>query len=405
MFTLARVLNNIGSASSNEPIPYCLICSEVADGNHFGVAAACRACAAFFRRTVQHNKIHECGRNGQCFFLSCKFLLVGFQISPLSSDARSMCKACRYGKCLEMGMQRSSVQQRREQLGKRLNISDDRGKPVLNKLRRAYEMLILNRKHVHNRRENQAPRAIGFNELPIVFQNESTSIYQFLWEAFPEYSMLLPDTKLAFFKNFFLSFCLFESSFNGCSAKQKNVMLIPSGDYIDLAHSESFFTNDHQTFTERDNIEILAQRLKLIQSSITVPLSAENVDIYEFLALAGIILLESDSESEADFQEEAVKIKSNIIKDLLFHYQCINIYDDAAMRLGAVLSILPSIQVCCSRSNNFLIINSKDVSESQSPFSRIHGNQKYAQFVRSSQESLRHVLANFIKFICKFVSI
>ncbi|CAB05768.2 Nuclear hormone receptor family member nhr-53 [Caenorhabditis elegans] len=338
-----HLLNNFESSSSQGPPSYCLICCEVADGHHFG-AAACRACAAFFRRTVQLNKVHDCPKNGQCFILS---------------NVRNMCRACRYEKCLEVGMQRSSVQQKRDQLGRRDGLPTNREEPVLDTMRRAYEKLLVVRKKVHNRQENQLPRAISFNELQVVYQNEMTVIYQFLCEAFPEYSELLPDTKRSLFKNFFLPFTLLESSYYGYLTKQENVMLIPSGDYVDLAHLESYFNNNHHTFSQKDTISMFAQQFRMLHTSITVPLSAENVDVNEFLALAAIILWESDLEVEADrknVQEEAVKIKSAIIKDLLFHYQSINVYADVAMRLGAVLSILPSIQRASHRFHEYMEI-------------------------------------------------
>lgn len=43
----------------------CLICGHVSHGFHFGILA-CRACAAFFRRTVVENKIYKCRQKCQC---------------------------------------------------------------------------------------------------------------------------------------------------------------------------------------------------------------------------------------------------------------------------------------------------------------------------------------------------
>ncbi|EFO94795.1 CRE-NHR-53 protein [Caenorhabditis remanei] len=328
---------------------YCLICCEVADGHHFG-APACRACAAFFRRTVQLNKNHECPKNNQCFILS---------------NVRNMCRACRYDKCIDVGMKRSAVQQRRDQLGKRDEIRSTsecfsrRGEPVLDTMKRAYEKLLVVRKSVHNRVENQPPRPICFSELQQVYLKEMTVVYQFLCEAFPEYYEFLPDTKRSLFKNFFLPFTLLESSFNGHSTNKQDVMLIPSGDYIDLEHLESYFTNNHDKFSQEKTISMFAQQFQLLRTCITHPLHAENVDTYEFLALAAIILWESDLEADLDrqnAQEEAIQMRNAIIRDLLFYYQSMNIYDDVALRLGTILSILPSIQRASYRFHEYMEI-------------------------------------------------
>ncbi|KAI6234469.1 Nuclear hormone receptor family member nhr-28 [Aphelenchoides fujianensis] len=64
----------------------CSICGENADGSHFG-ANACRACAAFFRRTVAKNLKYVCRFNNACV---------------ISQSYRCMCRSCRLKKCLAM---------------------------------------------------------------------------------------------------------------------------------------------------------------------------------------------------------------------------------------------------------------------------------------------------------------
>lgn len=57
---------------------------------------SCNACAAFFRRTVACKKIYQC-HYGHC----CKLIHI---------KTRTMCKYCRYKRCLDVGMQVSEVQ-------------------------------------------------------------------------------------------------------------------------------------------------------------------------------------------------------------------------------------------------------------------------------------------------------
>lgn len=72
----------------------CLICRSKSDSAHFGVDS-CRACAAFFRRTVSLNKTYICRQsNERC---------------DVSKDAKFACRRCRYKRCLEIGMHPKNV--------------------------------------------------------------------------------------------------------------------------------------------------------------------------------------------------------------------------------------------------------------------------------------------------------
>ncbi|VDM80893.1 unnamed protein product [Strongylus vulgaris] len=67
----------------------CQICDQPGHVIHFGVLT-CRACAAFFRRTVVMNRQYTCRRANE----SCQ----------ISKDERYLCRLCRYNKCMRLGM-------------------------------------------------------------------------------------------------------------------------------------------------------------------------------------------------------------------------------------------------------------------------------------------------------------
>ncbi|KAK0393453.1 hypothetical protein QR680_000219 [Steinernema hermaphroditum] len=82
----------------------CAICeSPLAGTLHFG-ARSCKACAAFFRRTVSMNMTYKCVSStpggGPC---------------RIHHELRMICRFCRYQKCVDGGMKRELVQNRRQE--------------------------------------------------------------------------------------------------------------------------------------------------------------------------------------------------------------------------------------------------------------------------------------------------
>ncbi|CAI5453072.1 unnamed protein product [Caenorhabditis angaria] len=331
----------------------CKVCHESADGLHFG-APACRACAAFFRRTVQLNKKHSCAKNSQCYILS---------------NIRNMCRSCRYGKCLSVGMKTSAVQQKRDQLGKRealrniQNSHDDaaetpKPEPVLDRIFQAYKQLEESRKTVHNRKDNQIPKAICWEQIKDLFANEMSIVYTFLCKSFPGYATCPPDAKRAMFKNFFLPFTLIESSYLSYINDKPDIMIMPSGDFIDLLNFESYYNGEYEKFTKDQASSIFHNQFGMMKNSITFPLMAEKVDIYEFLFLISMLLLETDAEIDAGSSEAALKSRNSLIRDLLYYYTSRKVQDDPALRLGKILTLLPSIHRYSRKFQEYLEIKS-----------------------------------------------
>uniref|UniRef100_A0A0M3HZQ5 Nuclear receptor domain-containing protein n=1 Tax=Ascaris lumbricoides TaxID=6252 RepID=A0A0M3HZQ5_ASCLU len=81
----------------------CEVCDETSRGYHFG-AIVCRACAAFFRRTVALGLKYKCRFDGHCL---------------INKSVRCMCRECRYKRCLEVGMRTNAVQFNRDTIGQR----------------------------------------------------------------------------------------------------------------------------------------------------------------------------------------------------------------------------------------------------------------------------------------------
>ncbi|KAI1695977.1 ligand-binding domain of nuclear hormone receptor domain-containing protein [Ditylenchus destructor] len=87
------VINDLSSPqdrSPNDKNQICLVCSAETDdlGWHFG-QFTCRACAAFFRRTLILKLRYTCKRDQKC---------------KIEKGNRNMCRSCRFTKCLGRGM-------------------------------------------------------------------------------------------------------------------------------------------------------------------------------------------------------------------------------------------------------------------------------------------------------------
>ncbi|XP_052041311.1 steroid hormone receptor ERR2 isoform X3 [Apodemus sylvaticus] len=75
------------------PKRLCLVCGDIASGYHYGVAS-CEACKAFFKRTIQGNIEYNCPATNEC---------------EITKRRRKSCQACRFMKCLKVGMLKEGV--------------------------------------------------------------------------------------------------------------------------------------------------------------------------------------------------------------------------------------------------------------------------------------------------------
>lgn len=83
----------------NSPCP---ICGDKISGFHYGIFS-CESCKGFFKRTVQNRKNYVCLRGSQC---------------PVTIATRKKCPACRFEKCLKMGMKLEAIREDRTRGGR-----------------------------------------------------------------------------------------------------------------------------------------------------------------------------------------------------------------------------------------------------------------------------------------------
>ncbi|XP_033297305.1 nuclear hormone receptor FTZ-F1 beta [Bombus bifarius] len=80
----------------------CPICGDKISGFHYGIFS-CESCKGFFKRTVQNRKNYVCLRGAGC---------------PVTVVTRKKCPACRFEKCLSMGMKLEAIREDRTRGGR-----------------------------------------------------------------------------------------------------------------------------------------------------------------------------------------------------------------------------------------------------------------------------------------------
>ncbi|OQV20521.1 Estrogen-related receptor gamma [Hypsibius exemplaris] len=93
----------------------CLVCDDSASGYHYGVSS-CEACKAFFKRTIQGNIEYACP---------------AINICPIDKRRRKACQACRYKKCLSVGMLKEGVRLDRVRGGRQKYRRANNGDPIM----------------------------------------------------------------------------------------------------------------------------------------------------------------------------------------------------------------------------------------------------------------------------------
>lgn len=85
-----RLFEEASSGSSVAQTYVCAVCEEPARGFHFG-AFTCEGCKSFFGRTClrKNHERFECKNGGRC---------------DVVGSNRTSCKACRYRRCVSVGM-------------------------------------------------------------------------------------------------------------------------------------------------------------------------------------------------------------------------------------------------------------------------------------------------------------
>ncbi|EFP05666.1 CRE-NHR-12 protein [Caenorhabditis remanei] len=381
--------------------PNCAVCNEVGDGLHFG-AEACRACTAFFRRSVALNKKYECRAGGNC---------------AVASNIRCICRSCRFDKCISVGMNPECVQNRRdtldsgkdEPMAKSPKLSDIIMKPIaqfnspqmpqlstpssslldfsvfkdpstsnfsafspaslpglssspsletmplLERMRINYEKMENARSVIHRREgenifQQKVPRPINFRQATECTTKEVSLVADWVEWCFDDFGSLPVDQKTILFQNFFIYFCMLERAFMTVKSGKDGICVMASKDYIDYNNLEGFFEGcgSGTSGTPAD----IAKLCRLIRPSFDLQkrslinlMRIENVDNYEFFALCVMLFWDFGLEGQSDAcNEVGRRVKHRVTREMTFYLRNVKKHEEPMYRMASVVSILPSLQ-------------------------------------------------------------
>lgn len=330
----------------------CSICLENGDGFHFG-AEACKACAAFFRRSVCLNKKYQCRGDGYC---------------DVTINIRCMCRACRFAKCIEMGMNPAGVQQRQSKppsdipgpsstnpenaLMPFLPLSLQLQMPLLSKMRENYQKLenarlIIHKKEDQNLFEQKIPRAITYKESVDQGMKDVSLAADWISWCFDDFVNLGLEQKNTLFRNFYTPYYMMEGAFLSHVYNKTDGVVLPSRDYIDMNNLDTFYkeVGINQPMTKEQIDETFKPSFDMHRQCLILPMMSEQLDIFEFFALTTLLLWDSGLENITDETiETGKKIKDEVIKELGFYMKHFKKIEEPVIRVASIVNLIPAVQ-------------------------------------------------------------
>uniref|UniRef100_A0A915P2X2 Nuclear receptor n=1 Tax=Meloidogyne floridensis TaxID=298350 RepID=A0A915P2X2_9BILA len=327
--TTGNETNLISNNNQSTENKLCLICGQMSHGFHFGILA-CRACAAFFRRTVVENKNYFCRQNGQC---------------PVKKEMRNMCRACRFERCIRLGMNKEDVQMNRDPIGKRNNNSTFALLPCPVPSTSSNSIL---KRLVDGYRNFQASQ----KSLYTVMYPDSIFSGEQLTDCFPNFNSLNQELKVAALRVFSNRFTHLDQCFRSISVfpeKNDTRFVLHYGQYADTNKIEYFFGD------EQDPAQTAKLCIKTIQRCMqTVEKMKEMAtrDV-EVAAIAAIILWNELAYLDVQDSNTREIIYSELHNNLILNYGIAA----TGLRLGLLMDLIHDLNLIEREIRESCIIN------------------------------------------------
>lgn len=332
----------------NSPCP---ICGDKISGFHYGIFS-CESCKGFFKRTVQNRKNYVCLRGSSC---------------PVTIATRKKCPACRFDKCLNMGMKLEAIREDRTRGGRSTYQCSytvpaglvEQKCPELRPEPAAPTALIppllqeiMEVEHLWQYNEGEARSATASRQA----QSSSTNstdlmanlcniadhrLYKIVkWcKSLPLFKNISIDDQTSLLINAWCELLLFSCCFRSMSSPGE--IRVSLGKCISLP--------------EARNLGLGPPIERML--NFTEHLRRLRVDRYEYVAMKVIVLLSSDT---SELREpEKVRASQEKALQALQHYTLAH-YPDIPSKFGELLLRIPDLQRTCQVGKEMLSIKSKE---------------------------------------------
>lgn len=333
----------------NSPCP---ICGDKISGFHYGIFS-CESCKGFFKRTVQNRKNYVCLRGSSCL---------------VTIATRKKCPACRFDKCLHMGMKLEAIREDRTRGGRSTyqcsytvpaNLVEQKCAELRQEQSAPTSLIppllqeIMEVEHLWQYNESESRSGGGVGRSPQTGGGNSTDLMANLcniadhrlykivkWcKSLPLFKNISIDDQTSLLINAWCELLLFSCCFRSMSSPGE--IRVSLGKCISLP--------------EARNLGLGPPIERML--NFTEHLRRLRVDRYEYVAMKVIVLLSSDT---SELREpEKVRASQEKALQALQHYTLAH-YPDIPSKFGELLLRIPDLQRTCQVGKEMLSIKSKE---------------------------------------------
>ncbi|CAJ0953566.1 unnamed protein product, partial [Mesorhabditis belari] len=338
----------------------CRVCQAASDGSHFGVEA-CRACAAFFRRSIVLSKEYICRQQGAM----CKIF-----------KGTRMCRKCRFEKCARLGMIADQVQNRPAEkedtymhaspsssespIYDPVKLSIGQIAPMLHDMNEKFKHFLAVQKSVEFTmvEGGQMPRdafdtVIHRTERPLatfptmcrLARAILPCLIEFVQSVLPPIPTLSTDEMWHIYRAFSPGLWIFESAYFTYKFNLgANLLMFTQTTVIDMENTRHFYENS----VVEHNVDTLANMLKECMhrdmDMVRQLRELEPTEI-EVIGLLGILLWDQNAACEKEsLVQLASEQRDKIFQELNSYYRFVLNIPDYAVRLGKLMCLYSSLQ-------------------------------------------------------------